>query len=98
MKKYEGHKYISRNMWVRYMMKIMGTEKSWKEDHHWLWWSERLAQSFVLTMWNISQTEVALWVKHKQKELRQALSLDMIAAYQARVNYLYPGCKIILKT
>ena len=76
------------------MMKMVGTPKSWKGERHWLWWSERLAQSFVLTMWQISQTEIALWIKHKQKDLRHALSLDLIAAYQARVDYLYPGRKL----
>lgn len=72
------------------MMKIVSTNNSWTSQRHWLWWSERLAQSFVLTMWQISQTEVSLWIKHGQKDLRWALSEDLIQAYKARAQHLHP--------
>ena len=87
---------MSRNQWTRGMIglvsevvnKTTGRLKSWKHTYNWLWWSNRLAELFILTMWHTTLTEVALWIKSKQKDLRKCLARTLIEAYQKRLDYV----------
>lgn len=91
----QGRKYLSRNQWVRGMIglqaivvnKTTGRLKKWNETYNWLWWSNRLAELFILTQWHTTLTEVALWIKSKQKDLRRCLAKTLIAYYQKCLDY-----------
>jgi len=82
-KRYGSRKYVSRNQWIRYMMKLDGSKgKKWNEQTHWLWWGRKLAQFFVLSINNRISTEKVLWKKSKQKNLKQALPQKLVDALQ----------------
>ena len=91
----QGRKYLSRNQWVRGMIglqaivvnKTTGRLKKWNETYNWLWWSNRLAELFILTQWHTTLTEVALWIKSKQKDLRKCLAKTLIDYYQKCLDY-----------
>jgi hypothetical protein len=65
----------------------MRAGENWMKARNWLWWSGRLAELFILTMWHTIQTEIALWIKSKQKDLVKALARDLIEAFKARLNF-----------
>ena len=80
----EERRFVSRNQWIRYMIKITG--KAWKEPVHWLWWGRQLAQHYILSYWNRIQTEKVLHVKHHQQDLRSCLPQTLIEAYQRKLE------------
>ena len=86
--RYSSRIYVSRNQWIRYMMKIDGSDgsdgKMWNSPNqvHWLWWARKLAQFFVLSMNNRISTEKVLWKKSKQKNLKQALPVRLVQLLQ----------------
>ena len=80
----EERRFVSRNQWIRYMIKITG--KAWKEPVHWLWWGRQLAQHYILSYWNRIQTEKVLHIKHHQQDLRSCLPQTLIEAYQRKLE------------
>lgn len=80
----EERKFVSRNQWIRYMIKITGS--LWNEPAHWLWWGRDLAEHYILSYWNRIQTEKVLYIKHHQKDLRTILPQTLIDAYQRKLD------------
>lgn len=91
----QGRKYLSRNQWTRAMIGLVaeyadkrtGRLKKWCQTYNWIWWSNSLAELFILTQWHTTLTEVALWIKSKQKDLRKCLAKTLIAYYQKQLDY-----------
>ena len=85
-RRYAGRRFVSRNQWVRYMMKLVGP--TWRQ-RHWLWWAKRLAQFFILTISHRIETEKACWIRHAQANLKEALPQTLIDHYEKKLkNYL----------
>ena len=80
----EQRRFVSRNQWMRYMMKITG--RIWNEPAHWLWWGRDLAQHYILSYWNRIQTEKVLYIKHHQQNLKSILPQTLIEAYQRKLD------------